>query len=161
MLFAWRSASSWRRPGKTDVSLALCVFIFQWGAPLQTSSNPSGNGSICVRVYVYTLFHQEICLYSVESLTLPPSFFQLLLAVCQPSLLLPHCPLVIVVNVLQLLIRTLEDLSRKQPSALVTHSAEFRQNFSCHSWSQERPDFTEALTIKHFQCLEKHLYSHL
>lgn len=74
-----------------------------------------------VFVYVYTLFHQEICLDSVESLTIPPGFFQLLLAVCQPSLFLPHCPLVIVVNVLQLLIRTLEDLSRKQPSCF-SHS---------------------------------------
>lgn len=73
-------------------------------------------------VFVCTLFHQEICLHSVESLTIPPSFFQLLLAVCQPSLFLPHGPLVILVNVLQLLIRTLEDLSGKQPRALVTRS---------------------------------------
>lgn len=73
-------------------------------------------------MYVSTLFHQEICLYSVESLTLPSGFFQLLLAVCQPSLLLPHRPLVVVVIVLQLLIGTLEDLSREQPGALVARS---------------------------------------
>lgn len=74
----------------------------------------SSNCSIC------TLFHQQICFYSVQSLTLPSSFFQLLLVVCQPSFFLPHCPLVILVNILQLLIRTLKDLSRTQPSALVT-----------------------------------------
>lgn len=89
---------------------------------VKTFSKLLSNCSIC------TLFHQQICLYSVESLTLPSSFFQLLLVVCQPSFFLPHCPLVILVNILQLLIRTLEDLSRKQPSALVTpslHQGEF------------------------------------
>ncbi len=53
---------------------------------------------------VCTLFHQEISLDSVESLTLPTSFLKLLLAVCQPPLLLPHRPLVVLVNLLQLLV---------------------------------------------------------
>lgn len=89
---------------------------------MKTFSKLSSNYSI------RTLFHQQICLYSVESLTLPSSFFQQILVVCQPSFFLLHCPLVILVNILQLLIRTLEDLSCKQPNALVTpslHQGEF------------------------------------
>lgn len=53
---------------------------------------------------VCTLFYQEVGLDPVESLTLSPSSVQLLLAICQPALLLPHRPLVVLVNLLQLLI---------------------------------------------------------
>lgn len=114
MLCAWRSASSCRRPGEKRSLMTSSPLHFYL----------SSKGSICGYAWVYTLFHQQISLYSVEPLTLPPSFFQLLLAVGQPSLLLPHCPLVVAVNVLQLLIGALEDLSRQQPSfsALVAHS---------------------------------------
>lgn len=53
---------------------------------------------------VCTLFYQEIGLDSVESLTLASSSLQLLLAVRQPPLLLSHSPLVVLVNLLQLLV---------------------------------------------------------
>lgn len=53
---------------------------------------------------VGTLFTQKFSFDSVESLTLSASSLQLLLALGQPSLLLPHRPLVVLVNVLQLLI---------------------------------------------------------
>lgn len=120
MLCAWRSASSCRRPEKKKMSLYLSVFSFFSEEPLFRYFRILQ--ATAVFVNISTLLHQEICLYSVESLTLPSSFFQLLLAVCQPSLFLPHCPLVIVVNVLQLLIRALEDLSRKQPTASVSQA---------------------------------------
>lgn len=68
---------------------------------------------------VCTLLHQEICLYSVEFLTLPTSFLQLILAVGEPPLLLLDGPLVILVNVLQLLVWTLEDLPCTQYTVLV------------------------------------------
>lgn len=123
MLSMWWSASSRRRPGKKGCEPSTSIFSFFSDMFLRkTFFKLSSNYSIC------TLFNQQICLYSVEPLILPPSFFQLLLVVCQPSFFLPHCPLVILVNILQLLIRTLEDLSCKQASALVTpslHQGEF------------------------------------
>lgn len=53
---------------------------------------------------VGTLLYQEISLDSVESLTLPSSFLQILLALSQPALLLSHSPLVVLVTILQLLV---------------------------------------------------------
>lgn len=57
------------------------------------------------------MLNQEVGLHPVESLTLPPSLLQLLLAVGELPLLLPDAPLVVVINVLQLLIGALKHLS--------------------------------------------------
>lgn len=69
-----------------------------WGQLLTLVQCAGVCGCLC------TLFHQQISLDSVESLTLPTSFLQFLLAVYQPPFLLPHRPLVVLVNLLQLLI---------------------------------------------------------
>lgn len=81
---------------------------------INTSVFGSSSVYVCMCAAGRTLLHQEIRLYSVEFLTLPTGFLQLILAVGEPPLLLPHGPLVILVNVLQLLVWTLEDLPRTQ-----------------------------------------------
>lgn len=128
MLSVWRSASSCKRPEKRGKhqSSSICMFIL----PLIITVSTIHAKCDCVVYYfpdiqtdlyagVCTLFHQEVSLDSVESLALPTSFLQLLLAVCQSALLLLHCPLVVLVNLQQLLVWTLEHLSRTHFTDLV------------------------------------------